>query len=73
MTKFEAAVITAYTGTLIGSFDGFHEYITKLLGRPVYTHELHFTYNLWTEIKEKSRPDFLKICGSVTDENRSNQ
>lgn len=37
-----------------------HRYIEKLLGRPVWTHELA-SEALWSEIKEKAKPDFHKI------------
>lgn len=37
-----------------------HKYIEKLLGRPVWTHELA-SEALWSEIKEKAKPDFHKI------------
>ena len=40
MTKREAAIVSAYTGVLIGDFDEVHKYIEELLGRPVFTHEL---------------------------------
>ena len=60
MTKKEAAIVTAYTGILIGEFSDLHEYIEKILGRPVFTHELA-DKELWVEIKEKSRKDFINI------------
>lgn len=60
MTKREAAIVTAYTGILIGEFSDLHEYIEKILGRPVFTHELA-DKELWVEIKEKSRKDFINI------------
>ena len=40
MTKYEAIVISAYTGFLMCDFNDMHEYIEKKLGRPIYTHEL---------------------------------
>lgn len=61
MTEQEKIIISAYTGTLMCDFDKAHEYISKLLGRPVFTHELG-SQKLWDEIKEKSKPDFLAIC-----------
>ena len=64
MTDREKAIVTAYTG--ITMFNGekfsiFHKYIEDLLGRPIWTHELA-TEVVWNEIKEKSKPDFLKLC-----------
>lgn len=66
MTDREKAIVMAYTGVamLTGEkFDVFHEYIEKILGRPVYTHELAFK-SVWEQIKEKSKNDFLDICAT---------
>ena len=59
MTKREAAIITAYTGILIGKFNDFHKYIEEKAGRGVYTHWLQRIikagffkhYNNWGAIK----------------------
>ena len=53
-------VLSAYTGILMCDFSEVHKYIEKLLGRPVWTHELA-SEALWSEIKEKAKPDFHKI------------
>lgn len=58
MTKREAAIISAYTGILIGSFDDFHDYVEEIMGMPIYTHEIA---HISDEIKEKSKKDFLEI------------
>lgn len=67
MTYHEAAVITVYTG--INMFEGedlkyMYDYASDLLGRPVHT--LDF---LLSDLKEKSRPDFIKICKNLTRRN----
>lgn len=62
MTNVEKAIIMAYTGTCMlteDKFNIFHEYVEKLMGRPVYTHELGF---LADEIKEKAKDDFIELC-----------
>ena len=64
MTKYEAIVVSAYTGFLMCDFNDMHEYIEKKLGRPVWTHEFA-DKNIWKEIREKVKPDFLKICEDV--------
>ena len=64
MTDREKAIVMAYTGVTMLSgekFQIFHEYIEKILGRPVWTHELAIEL-VWNEIKEKSKNDFLEIC-----------
>lgn len=64
MTKYEAIVISAYTGFLMCDFSDMHEYIEKKLGRPIYTHEFALDL-IQNEIHEKVKPDFLKICAEV--------
>ena len=62
MTDREKAIVMAHTGIcmLAGEkFSIFHEYVEKILDRPVWTHELPA---LESQIKEKSKPDFLKLC-----------
>lgn len=61
LTKEQSAILSAYTGILCGSFAAMHEYITNLLGRPIFTHELGDP-KICAEIKDKSRNDFIKIC-----------
>lgn len=67
MTKHEAAVFTAFTGVAFLSgedFGIFHEYAEKIMGRTLYTHEL---MTLSDELREKARPDFMRICREATD------
>lgn len=60
MTSHEACVISAYTGVLLGDFDDLHKYIEKIMGRPVFTHELANS-KIVDEIRAKSRPDFMEL------------
>ena len=69
MTDREKAIVMAYTGISMLSgdkFSVFHKYIEELLGRPIWTHELAIEAD-WNEIKEKSKPDFLKLCADETE------
>jgi len=62
MTKRECAIIMAYTGTCMLKGEDliyFYEYIKELMGRNIYTHQI---YELSEEIKEKAKPDFIKLC-----------
>lgn len=61
MTKYEATVISAYTGIAMTNFANIHEYAEKKLGRPIFTHEFA-SEHLWKELKEKCKEDFLAIC-----------
>lgn len=58
MTKKEAAIISAYTGYLIGEFSDFQAYAEEIMGRPIFTHDLT---RLGYELKEKSKKDFMSI------------
>lgn len=63
MTLHEKIVLSAYTGILMCDFDYVHSYIEKLLGRPVYTHELAIEA-VHDEIREKSKQEFLDILNA---------
>lgn len=58
MTKREAAIVSAYTGYLIGEFSDFQAYAEEIIGRPIFTHDLT---RLEYELKEKSKADFMSI------------
>ena len=60
MTKREAAIVSAYTGYLIGDVDDWHKYVQEILGRPVFTHELA-SKSIQDEVHDKSRDDFCNI------------
>jgi len=62
MTFRECAIVMARTGICMlegENIDVFYKYLAELFGRPVYTHEIAFMEN---EIKERSRPDFIRLC-----------
>lgn len=42
----------------------FYEYVSELMGRPVYTHEFAV---LADEIKEKAKNDFIELCRTAGD------
>jgi hypothetical protein len=55
MTLEERVIVETYTGYCMTSGDerdAVYKYMEKLLGRPVYTHELY----------EKSKEDFIELC-----------
>ena len=60
MTKREAAIVSAYTGIMIGSFADMDEYAEELFGRPVWTHEFG-TKEVVSKLKELAKPDFIGI------------
>lgn len=58
MTKREAAIVSAYTGYLIGEFSDFQAYAEEVMERPIFTHEFP---SIADELKEKSKKDFMSI------------
>lgn len=70
MTKREAAIVSAYTGYLIGEFSDFHDYVEEIMGRPIFTHEL---LNIAVELKEKSKKDFMNIEVECDTKKESNE
>lgn len=60
LTPEQAAIISAYTGYLIGNFAEMHEYVEKVMGRPVWTHEMG-SQVIADQIREASRADFLAL------------
>jgi hypothetical protein len=60
MTKNEAAIVSLYTGYLIGDFSEMHKYAQEKLGRPIFTHEFA-NKELFDELRELSKPDFVSI------------
>lgn len=65
LTKEQAAIVGLYTGFLAGPFSDVHELASKLLKRPIYTHEFaHKTTK--DELMELVKPMFLEICADGT-------
>lgn len=60
MTKNEAAIVTAYTGIMIGEFSDFHEYAEKLMGYPIWTHQFG-SEEFAKKIKEAAKSDFISM------------
>lgn len=60
MTKEEAAIVTAYTGFVIGEFSDAHEYMQKIFGGPIWTHELG-DKDFYDNIKSLAKEDFINL------------
>ena len=60
MTTKEAAIVSAYTGVMLGNFSELHKYIEEIMERPVFTHELA-SKEITEEIKKRSKDDFVSI------------
>jgi hypothetical protein len=66
MTRREAAIVAAYTGYLIGEFSDMHEYIEKIMGHPVWTHEMG-SKNFMEHVREMAKPDFIALSAEITE------
>ena len=66
MNRREAAIVSAYTGVLIGEFSDMHKYVEEIMGRPVWTHEMAIK-KIVEEIEGKARPDFLRLHETLED------
>lgn len=70
MTIRECAIVEAYTGYCMLTEDrknDAYKYLGELLGRPVQTWELA-TEKMQKIIHEKSKPDFINLCATATEE-----
>ena len=61
LTREQAAIIGAFTGTSCGPFSDIHKKIEDVLGRPVWTHEMA-SKDLLAQVKEAMKNEFLSIC-----------
>lgn len=64
MTLEERVIVETYTGYCMTSGDernAVYKYMEKLLGRPVYTHELA-RKSVVNKLQEKSKADFIELC-----------
>lgn len=64
MTLEERVIVETYTGycmTRGDERDEVYKYMQKLLGRPVYTHELA-QKSVMNKLHEKSKADFIELC-----------
>ena len=60
LTSEEAAILGAFTGTLLGPFSELHDYVETILGRPVWTHEMA-SKEVAAEIRKAALPDARKL------------
>lgn len=58
MTRREATIVSAYTDFFIGELDDLYKYLSELVGRPVYSHEIPAVlYEYHSRIKQ----DFMML------------
>ena len=61
LTREQAAIVGAFTGILAGPFEDLQNYAETILDRPIMSHEFG-DKEVWAEIKDAARPDFISIC-----------
>ncbi len=75
MTIRECAIVTAYTGIsmLQGEYIGeLYNYAEEVTGIKPYTHDFG-NESFWKLLREKSKPDFIKLCkNAVIEKERGN-
>jgi hypothetical protein len=65
LTRQQAAIIGAYTGTFCGPFIDVHRTMRDIVGRVVYTHEMQDPA-VNAEVRTAVHPHFLLICAPAT-------
>ena len=60
MTKREAAIVTMYTGILIGDFRDAHKYAEEIVKKPIFTHEMGCE-KFCAELKALAHDDFISM------------
>ncbi|MNW06634.1 hypothetical protein D3C71_2030750 [compost metagenome] len=61
LNKYQATVISGYTGILMIRFAEYHADVEKRIGRPVWTHEFG-NKEFSKEVKTLYKEEFLSIC-----------
>ena len=64
MTKRECAIVSLYTGYLVGSFSEMHKYAEELYGEPIWTHQFP---DLMDKLHKLSKQDFINLSLGVTE------
>lgn len=63
-TNREGAIVSAFTGFLMGAWSEYHSYVEELFGRPVTPAEI-CDPDFRKELREKARPDYTAICDTL--------
>ena len=69
ITKQECAILMAYTGVAMLKGDDlfyFYDYLSGIIGRPVYTHEIPKVVDYYRDTA--IRNDFLALCRNAKED-----
>lgn len=61
LNKYQAIVITGYTGVMMVNFSFFHADVESRMGRPVFVHEFA-NEKFAEEIKKMYEDEFFHLC-----------
>lgn len=63
LAKYQAIVITGYTGIMMCDFSSFHADVESRFGRPVWTREFG-NKEFMKEVEEMYKGEFLDLCNT---------
>jgi hypothetical protein len=69
MNKREAAIVSAFTGYLLGDFSDMHKYAEEIMSGPIWTHQFgdkQFTKKL----KAAAKPDYIDLSDNLVETDR---
>lgn len=61
LNKYQAIVITGYTGIMMCDFSSFHADVESRFGRSIWTHEFG-NKEFMKEVEEMYKGEFLDLC-----------
>ena len=67
VSKYQAIVITGFTGITMCDFSNFHADVESRMGRPVWTHEFG-NQAFADELKEMYKDEFMYLCNTEKSE-----
>lgn len=67
LSKYQAIVITGYTGIMMVDFSSFHADVESRMGRPVWTSEFG-NKEFMKEVEEMYKGEFLDLCNTEKSE-----
>ena len=67
LNKYQAIVITGFTGTMVCDLSSFHADVESRMGRSVWTHEFGLP-SFAQELKELYRDEFMYLCNTEKSE-----
>ena len=67
MNKREKAIVSAYTGYLVGDFADMHQYAEELFGGAIFSHQFG-NKSFAEQLRKAAKADFVALSDSTEDE-----